>query len=97
MTYWHFASAPSGGCGLHDLFLGLVLGGELASFLSLLGLFLCCWARASAGAGLELVLVSFDLCDLLLVWGRPTPVFFGWFFCLVACDIVGWLRENGWY
>ena len=33
MTYWHFASAPSGGCGLHDLFLGLVLGGELASFL----------------------------------------------------------------
>ena len=32
MTYWH--SAPSGGCGLHDLFLGLVLGGELASFLS---------------------------------------------------------------
>ena len=40
MTYWHPASP--GGCGLLNLFLGLVLGGggELVSFLSLLGLFL---------------------------------------------------------
>ena len=47
-------------------------------------------ARASAGAGLGLVLVSLDLWDLLLVWGRPTPVFFSWFFGLMACDIIGW-------
>ena len=25
-----------------------------------------------------------------VVWGRPTPVFFSWFFGLMACDIIGW-------
>ena len=75
MTYWHSASAPSGGCGLHDIFLGLVLEGELVSFLYLLGLFslLLGWDPASGSEGL-----SEGVCLVILrVGGVSLGVVFG--------------------